>query len=65
MNIYKALIRQVLEILYFQSNSIKIFKHCYRGFSEVFASCADGEIRIWNIENLRELLRIELAKTEM
>lgn len=34
-----------------------------RGFSEVFATCAENEIRIWNLANQRELLRIEVAKT--
>lgn len=33
-----------------------------KGYSEVFATCSGGDIRVWNAKNLRELLRIELAK---
>lgn len=46
----------------------KYYHHYYtffnfRGFSEVFATCAESEIRVWNVQNQKELLRIELAKT--
>eukprot|EP00347_Sterkiella_histriomuscorum_P019026 403343251 len=34
------------------------------GFSEVFASCSGGEIRIWKVKSQQELLRIDLAKTQ-
>jgi WD40 repeat protein len=33
-----------------------------KGYSEVFATCSAGEIRVWSTRNQRELLRIELAK---
>lgn len=32
-----------------------------KNFSSVFASCAAGDIRIWNVSSLKELLRIELS----
>jgi WD40 repeat protein len=33
-----------------------------RGYSEVFATCSGGDIRVWSSKTQRELLRIELAK---
>ena len=50
---------------YFSSGHSQLIKQIVfpRGFSEVFATCSGGEIRVWSSKNQRELLRIELAKS--
>jgi|LauGreDrversion4_2_1035121.scaffolds.fasta_scaffold69872_3 hypothetical protein len=52
------------KVEYFSSGHSQTIKQIAfpKGYSEVFATCSSGEIRVWSTRNQRELLRIELAK---
>lgn len=55
----------MIMIIIMMKITIYIYKiFFYRGYSDVFATCSKNDIRVWNTDTCKELLRITVLNMD-